>query len=83
MIFTTGNRVTKPIVEFTIAETRCRIVPAPVGQGGEHLLKLHAGFGDQSDETQVIGTCALNGRRYLIPGDTGSPQSVTANTSTA
>lgn len=59
MILTTGNRVMKPIVEFTIAETRCRIVPAPVGEGGEHLLELHAGFGDPSDETQVIGTCAF------------------------
>jgi DNA-binding CsgD family transcriptional regulator len=72
----------KSIVEFTIAEIRCRVIPAPVGDGGEQLLELHAGFGGQSDETQVVGTCSLNGRHYLILGDTGSPQSVPANTST-
>lgn len=45
MIFTTGNRVMKPIVEFTIAETRCRIVPAPVRDGSKQLLELHARCG--------------------------------------
>jgi DNA-binding NarL/FixJ family response regulator len=82
MIFTTGNRVMKPIVEFTIAETRCRIVPAPVRDGSKQLLELHAGCGGQSDETQVIGTCSLNGRRYLILSDTGSARSTAVTAST-
>lgn len=82
MISTTGNRVMKPIVEFTIAETRCRIVQAPVGDSGEQLLELYVGVGDKSDETQVIGTCSLNGRRYLILGDTESPQSAAGPAST-
>jgi DNA-binding CsgD family transcriptional regulator len=70
------------IVEFTIAETRCRIVPAPLGTDGEQLLLLQGGLGGEPDDAQVIGTCSLNGRRYLILGDTGSPQASRANTST-
>jgi DNA-binding CsgD family transcriptional regulator len=90
MIHTTGNHVMKPIVEFTIAETRCRVVPAPVGDGHGHgddqILGLRTGVGTgvgaELDAAQVIGTCALNGRRYLILGDTGSPQTIPAKVST-
>lgn len=82
MIQPTGNRVMKPIVEFTIAETRCRVVPAPVGDGSEQVLGLRAGSGGEPDDAQVIGTCSLNGRRYIILGETGLPQSAPVNIST-
>ena len=82
MIHTAGNHVMKPIVEFTIAETRCRVVPAPVGDGHEQILGLPTGVGGEPDAAQVIGTCALNGRRYLILGDTGSPRTIPAKAST-
>jgi DNA-binding CsgD family transcriptional regulator len=84
MIHTTGNRVMKPIVEFTIAETRCRVVPAPLGDGhgDEQVLGLRTWFGGEPGAAQVIGTCSLNGRRYLILGDTGSQQAIPATVST-
>lgn len=72
----------KPIVEFTLAETRCRVVPAPVGDDGEPVGGFQSGLVGEPNDARVIGTCSLDGRRYLILGNTGSPRSLPANTST-
>jgi DNA-binding CsgD family transcriptional regulator len=64
----------KSIVEFTIAETRCRIVAAPVGDVGEPLRDLGTGAGGEPEDAQIIGACSLHGRRYLILGDAESPR---------
>lgn len=72
----------KSIVEFIIAETRCRVVPAPAGDGGGQASGFQDGPGGRPDDAQVIGSCSLNGRRYLILGDAGPPGPVPARTAT-
>jgi DNA-binding NarL/FixJ family response regulator len=55
----------KAIDEFTIADTRCRVVPA-VGTDDENASELRTRACGGTDAVQIIGNCSLNGRRYLI-----------------
>ncbi|EGV20460.1 response regulator transcription factor [Thiocapsa marina] len=55
----------KAIDEFTIADTRCRVVPA-VGTDDEEGGELRARACCGTEAAQIIGKCSLNGRRYLI-----------------